>query len=99
MKTGLIREDVIEVICERPYAAMDLVEKISGVRDVALFGKGLHAVVQNAKQGISEILQALQEAGFRDVRAGKIVPSLEDVFVSLIQAQDRERGSPAEAFQ
>ena len=48
LKTEWMREDVLECVCDRPQEAMELIENIPGVKEVALFGKGLHAVVEQA---------------------------------------------------
>ena len=44
LKTEYMTEDVLDIICDRPQDAMTVIEQIEGVREVALFGKGLHAV-------------------------------------------------------
>ena len=89
LKTELMKEDLLEVLCERPQDAMADIERISGVKEVALFGKGLHVVVQDAATAIAAIGRALAERAYRVERVEQIVPSLEDVFVSLIEARDR----------
>ena len=89
LKTELMKEDLLEVLCERPQDAMAYIEKIGGVKEVALFGKGLHVVVQDAATAIAAIGRTLAERAYRVERVEQIVPSLEDVFVSLIEARDR----------
>jgi len=89
LKTELMKEDLLEVFCERPHDAMADIEKINGINEVALFGTGLHVVVQDATTAIAAIGKALEERAYRVDRVEQIVPSLEDVFVSLIEARDR----------
>lgn len=89
LKTELMKEDVIEVLCERPQDAMGEVEKITGIKEVALFGKGLHVVAEDGEAAASAIQKTLNERGYQTERIENIVPSLEDVFVSLIEARDR----------
>jgi ABC-2 type transport system ATP-binding protein len=89
LKTRFMTEEVIEVICERPHEAMEYIEELSGVRHAALFGKGLHAVAENSGSAIPEITETLTARHFEVNRIGRIIPSLEDVFVSLIEAHDR----------
>jgi drug efflux transport system ATP-binding protein len=89
LKTELMQEDILEVLCERPQDAMEEIERIPGINEVALFGKGLHIVVEGAKVTPDAIRSHLEERGYQVVRAEQIVPSLEDVFVSLIEARDR----------
>jgi ABC-2 type transport system ATP-binding protein len=90
LKTKLMREAVLEVACERPQDAMDELAAIAGVREVALFGGGLHVVTEDATAVGAAVERHLRERGFRVGRVEQIVPSLEDVFVSLIEARDRQ---------
>jgi ABC-2 type transport system ATP-binding protein len=89
LKTELMKEDVIEVLCERPQDAMGKVGKITGIKEVALFGKGLHVVAEDGEAAASAIQETLHKGGYQTERIEKIIPSLEDVFVSLIEARDR----------
>lgn len=90
LKTRFMAEEVIEVQCDRPQDAMEHIEALPGVRHAALFGRGLHVVAEEADAAIPSILETLAAKGYADVRAEKIIPSLEDVFVSLIEARDRQ---------
>jgi ABC-2 type transport system ATP-binding protein len=85
LKTEYMQEEVLEVLCERPQDAMGEIEKLPGVKEVALFGKGLHVVAEDAGSAASDIRNLLGAAASVD----KIAPTLEDVFVSLIEARDR----------
>ena len=96
LKRELMQEEVLEVQCERPQDVMAEVEKIPGVKEAALFGKGLHVVVEAAEPATRAISSLLTQLGFPLVRVEKIVPSLEDVFVSLIEARDRAERPQAE---
>lgn len=96
LKTQWMQEDVLECLSERPQEAMEVLEKISTVREAALFGKGIHVVVENADKAVEIIQSTLVEKGFKVFRIGKIIPSLEDVFVSLIEARDRAEQPQAE---
>lgn len=88
LKREFMKEDVLEIHCSRPQEAMMEIEKIPGVKDVALFGKGLHVVTANGPQASAEIKGHLLKRGYQIERIEKILPSLEDVFISLIEAQD-----------
>lgn len=89
LKTELMREEVLEVLCERPQDAMSEIEQIEGIKEVALFGKGLHVVVEETERAVPKISDLLNRKGYEATRVEGIVPSLEDVFVSLIEARDR----------
>ena len=91
LKTRHMQEAVLEIECDRPNDAIELVERLPEVREAALFGKGLHAVTRgtDAAPATRAIRAALAAAGFRVIRIESITPTLEDVFVSLIEARDR----------
>jgi ABC-2 type transport system ATP-binding protein len=89
LKTELMPEEVLEVLCQRPQDAMGEIERVPGVKEVALFGKGLHVVAEDGEATAAMVRSLLKERGYEIARVEKIVPSLEDVFVSLIEARDR----------
>jgi ABC-2 type transport system ATP-binding protein len=89
LKTRFMPEDVLEVRCDCPQDAVAEVEKLPGVREAALFGKGLHVVATDGERAEAEIRKYAESRGHRELSVEKIIPSLEDVFVSLIEAHDR----------
>ena len=95
LKTELMQEDVLEVVCDRPQDAMEEIRRISEVKEVALFGKNLHVVAEIGMAAARALDERLPSKGFHVERVAKIMPSMEDVFVSLIEARDRA-GRPAE---
>ncbi len=93
LKTTLMRDDVIEIICERPQDAMAEIDHVDAVRDVALFGKGLHAVAADGDAAAAAIRRRLEARGYLIDRIEAVPPSLEDVFVSLVEARDRAQSA------
>jgi ABC-2 type transport system ATP-binding protein len=89
LKSELMQEDVLEVDCERPQEAMEEILRLTGIKEVALFGKGLHVVTEDGAATASMLRTVLPEKGYAAPRVEAISPSLEDVFVSLIEARDR----------
>lgn len=96
LKTEYMQEDILEVMCERPHDAMESIEKITGIKEVALFGTGLHIVTEETESAMESIPDLLDKQGYKLWRIEKIVPSMEDVFVSLIEARDRAERSQDE---
>ena len=89
LKHEAMQEDVLEVVCERPEAALEALAGLASVKEVALFGNSLHLVADDGDRAAAETRARLAEQGFRVQQIERIVPSLEDVFVSLIEARDR----------
>jgi len=90
LKTNLMHEDVLEVQCDRPQEAIESIEKIPGIKETALFGNGLHVVSSSAASVTPMIRDSLTRQGFKPILVEQIVPSLEDVFVSMIEEHDRQ---------
>ena len=90
LKTRLMKEEVLEIHSDRPQDAIGLLEALSGVKGAALFGKGIHAVVNRAEESVPVLRAALETGGFAVGGIEKIVPTLEDVFVSLVEERDRQ---------
>ncbi len=90
LKTRRMAGEIIEVLVSSPQDVMDSFAKLPGIRSVALFGAGLHMVVDDAVQARTAIEKELERLGVRPGRMEKILPGMEDVFVSLIEEVDRE---------
>ena len=92
LKEQLVEETILDLRCAHPQDLMDDLADIDGVRDVALFGAGLHLQVDDAKIVSEKIRQLAGRLGCTDVVVAPIAPSMEDVFVSLIEKEDRLGG-------
>ena len=84
LKERFMKRHVLEIEVERMVEALDILEK-KGV-DAAIFGSLLHVTVEDVAQGIADIRRTLESSDIQVDRIEQIVPSLEDVFVTLIEA-------------
>ncbi len=91
LKRERMRGDVLEVAVDRPVEALELLSREPAVREAAIFGTLLHAVVADAARDAARVRRVLEEAGLGVEGLERIEPSLEDVFVSAIEAEG-ERG-------
>ncbi|MDD5543952.1 MAG: ABC transporter ATP-binding protein [Acidobacteriia bacterium] len=89
LKTRLMREQILEVQCERPPDALGILEKAAGIQEAALFGNALHIVTNQPETAAASVREALARNHLVLRSVEKIAPSLEDVFVSLIEERDR----------
>jgi ABC-2 type transport system ATP-binding protein len=96
LKTEHMPEAVLEIECDRPFEAMTALERLLEVKEVALYGNALHAVAASEIAAVPAIRTALAAGGFKLARLERITPTLEDVFVSLIEARDRAAGAQTE---
>ena len=68
---------------------MRTLESVPGVIESAVFGGGLHVVVDDGQAVMERIRQKLQSENIEIRRLEPITPSLEDVFVAMIEAEER----------
>ncbi|MBS1855753.1 MAG: DUF4162 domain-containing protein, partial [Acidobacteria bacterium] len=68
---------------------MRALEGAQGIGDVAVFGGGLHVTVDEAAAGEARIRERLGAKGIEIRKLEQIVPSMEDVFVAMIEAEER----------
>jgi ABC-2 type transport system ATP-binding protein len=69
--------------------SMTALEGKPGLLDIAVFGGGLHIKVDDENNAPAVIRAALEGAGIKILKLEAITPSMEDVFVSLIEAQEK----------
>jgi ABC-2 type transport system ATP-binding protein len=93
LKTGMMTEQILDIDCPRPHEVMDDLAALDEVREVALFGAGLHVVVADADAAKKAIAAECERRGLRLQRIEQITPGMEDVFVSLIEAEDRKESN------
>ena len=89
LKESLESHHILYVETSDILDSMKAIERLPGVSDVAVFGGGLHVTVENADAALPRIRRALDEAGVATLRMERISPSMEDVFVAMIEREER----------
>jgi ABC-2 type transport system ATP-binding protein len=80
---GLRKNFELEIDVDRLVDALDILSRNN--MESAVFGSMLHVTIETAASGEPEIRRLLSDAGITIRKIEKIVPSLEDVFVTLIE--------------
>jgi ABC-2 type transport system ATP-binding protein len=86
---------LLEVSCPRFLEAQESLEGVAGVLEASVFGTRLHVVVSDAEAGRRRIEERLTQDGNLPFKVERIVPSLEDVFIHMIEAADAARQGAA----
>ncbi len=86
LKTTHMRGQILEIDCDLPMSAIDVLMSLPIVQEVALYGLLLHATVTDTATATGPILAALAAAGITVRSLEPVPPTLEDVFISLIRA-------------
>jgi len=80
---------LVEVYCSEPMRAQSEAEKVSGVIDAVLHGVKLHVALENIKYE-KRLRKVLNSAGINIYNIDEILPSIEDVFIAMVEAQHHE---------
>ena len=89
LKTSLGVGHLLNLETSDLLPSMTALEGKPGLLDIAVFGGGLHVKVENEPAAIATIRATLDGAGIKILSLEAITPSMEDVFVSLIEAQEK----------
>ncbi len=92
MKTRYSAGALVEVDVEPQMPALENLLNDPQVYDAAVFGRRLHVVLPTGGDVPAYVRGRLEEAGFRVHSVELVAPSLEDVFVALVEQTDREIG-------
>ena len=89
---GSLTLPIVEVRSDDAVAALAALAGAPGIREAALFGRAVHAVLEPGDAAGGAVRRALAAAGRSVASLEPVRPSLEDVFVSLV----RETGGALE---
>jgi ABC-2 type transport system ATP-binding protein len=90
LKAGLTEHSLLNLEASDPLDTMRALEGLSGVYDVAVFGGGLHVTVDDADATSARVRERLAAQGIEVRKLARIEPSMEDVFVALIEREERK---------
>jgi ABC-2 type transport system ATP-binding protein len=85
LKTKYLLHPILELECDRAVEAMAILEKQAWILGVSLFGNRLHVSVDDEKSGGERAAALLAARGLHVERIDRIPPTLEDVFIHLIE--------------
>ena len=92
LKRDKVRGKILSIETDRPTEALDIVSRIPGVQDVALYGRSMHALTTDPDTLTRLAREELSRRSVEVREISEVTPTLEDVFVSLIGGQEYERG-------
>ena len=76
MKSRYMPTDILGLECPEPFVVLQKINEIREVKEAALFGRGLHLSVQEAKKAIPIIADFLKGSKLSYTRLEQIKPSL-----------------------
>jgi ABC-2 type transport system ATP-binding protein len=78
---------LLELDVESMFAWIDDLEKVPGIREVAMYGNKLHLTVEDPRDAEQHIRAIGQSRNLKVLSLREITPSLEDIFVSVMSRQ------------
>jgi ABC-2 type transport system ATP-binding protein len=84
LKATFADRPIIELRGPDPVALMSWLDKSPLIEKTSLFGTAVHAVLRKAATRVDEITSGLKSAGLQVESAAPVVPSLEDVFLDVV---------------
>ncbi len=95
LKLRSLGGQLLRVDCSAPDRAMTVLRNVPAARDIAIFGKSLHVLVDNAASATDAIDAILREHGITEANVTRIDATLEDVFVRLVSAGNAQASAGA----
>ena len=89
MKDNVIDGDIVEIKVDDTLQSIDLLNLKDGVKDASVYGTGVHALI-DPQLSQDELESYLKNKGRKVYSIKKVKPSLEDVFVFLVEKADRK---------
>ncbi len=89
LKSKTISYGVLEVECDPLILALDLLRREAWVAEAAVFGNSLHVIGKEGIDTEQEVTSLFRKHEILLRRMERIRPSLEDVFVSLIEKEEK----------
>jgi ABC-2 type transport system ATP-binding protein len=89
LKAGLTEHSLLNLDTSDALETMRALEGLQGVGDVAVFGGGLHVTADDVEATSARMRERLSARGIELKKMEQIEPSMEDVFVALIEAEER----------
>ena len=90
LKKSLSGHNLFHLEVSDLLGSMNALEKVPGLSEIAVFGGGLHVTAAEATSAVTEIRSALERAGISVPMIEPIQPTMEDVFVAMIEEEERK---------
>ena len=85
LKTNYLKNPIFEIECDKAVELMEILEKQDFVNETSICGNNLHVIVNEKFKNVEQMYN-LYSSGERNIkRINKIVPTLEDVFIHLLE--------------
>ncbi len=92
LKTTYMTDSILEVATDRPADALTVLgAQTEWLGETSIFGTNIHVSVADPDAGALRVRQVLAAQGIAVERVEPIQPSLEDIFIHLIELENKRR--------
>lgn len=88
LKVKYIKHRIFEIECDPVVDGMEVLEAQNFIEDTAIFGNAIHVSVNSLFDDNDQLINALKEKSIQVKRIQQIIPTLEDVFIHLLEKKD-----------
>jgi ABC-2 type transport system ATP-binding protein len=86
LKTDYLKNTILEIECSPVVDGLEILEKCDFVEETSIFGNYIHIIVNDKYHDNNQITEVLtNQNSIKVKRIDKIVPTLEDVFIHLLE--------------
>jgi ABC-2 type transport system ATP-binding protein len=91
LKMNYIKNPILEIESERVVDSLEILEKQDWVSETSIFGNYIHVILKEKNFAENQIIDLLEkDYGIKTKRVEKIIPTLEDVFIHLIEKDSKK---------
>jgi len=87
LKENYLNRKVLEIECDRIVDALNILDLEEFVQDTSIFGNNIHISVDQNFSDFTLIRKKLKNSSISIKRIDEIVPTLEDVFIHLLESR------------
>jgi ABC-2 type transport system ATP-binding protein len=79
---------LVEILVTEAWRARQVLADVGGVKGVTLFGRRIHVALDNLPRDLPGVQATLEGAGLEPREARRVMPSLEDVFITMVERSE-----------
>jgi len=94
LKTNYIKNTILEIESDKVVESMEILEKEDWIGETSIFGNYIHVILNDNSKGEEDIREILMgQHSIAVHRVDKIIPTLEDVFIHLLEKDNKQNVS------
>lgn len=88
LKQNSIKNIILDLESNKIVETMELLQSQDWISDVSIFGRHIHVSIDDEETAKEKIFRICQSSGIEIINIRRITPSLEDVFIHLVEERN-----------